>query len=242
MQFLFTLLFLFIFSSLSCWGQSTLGLELGQVDNPYNQVRIPGDDGTKINLAPSFDSQFYFRTEFSHQFSHKHGLRFLYAPLMFSGDREFNRPVDFDGAVFSAGTKTDTFFKFNSYRATYFYQVLDENKFKLRLGGTLKVRDAEIRLKQAGLKKSRKDLGVVPLFYLYGEYKISSHWNLAWDFDGLIAPQGRAIDTALMGGYSFSEDLALYAGYRILEGGADNDKVYTFSQFNYYFLNVKYSF
>jgi hypothetical protein len=33
--------------------------------------------------------------------------------------------------------------------------------------------------------------------------------------------------------YRFSDRLGLKAGYRILEGGADNDEVYNFALFNF---------
>lgn len=54
----------------------------------------------------------------------------------------------------------------------------------------------------------------------------------------MIAPQGRAIDFAFTGVYDLNSDVNLSLGYRILEGGAKNDKVYTMSLFNYYFLGL----
>ena len=222
---------------------SEVHLELGEVENSYNQVQIPGDDGTRFNLRSSIDdNNFYYRLQFIHLFDEKHGMRLLYAPLKFTGDKTYSKDIDFNGGSFNAGSEIDTTFKFNSYRATYFYQYLDQEKLKLRLGLSLKVRDAEIRLKQGSTKKSRKDLGFVPLFYLYSEYHFSRKFLAALDFDGLVGPSGRAFDVALMGGYHLDQDWQLQLGARILEGGADNDKVYTFSQFNYYFMALKYSF
>lgn len=218
-------------------------LEFGMVENTYNQVQIPGDDGTRFNLRKGLDdSELYYRLEYSHLFNKKHGMRLLYAPLKFTGETTYSKDIDFDGSTFPAGEETDGLFQFNSYRATYFYQLRDEEKFKLRLGLTLKVRDAEISLEQGNLKESREDLGVVPLFYLYSEYHFSDKFLVAFDFDGLVGPGGRAFDIALMGGYKFDRRWELQLGARMLEGGADNDKVYTFSQFNYYFTALKYSF
>ena len=39
-----------------------------------------------------------------------------------------------------------------------------------------------------------------------------------------------------------SDRLVLRAGYRILEGGADNDEVYNFSLFNYASAGITYTF
>jgi hypothetical protein len=40
--------------------------------------------------------------------------------------------------------------------------------------------------------------------------------------------------------YRFNDTAALMAGYRLLEGGADNDEVYTFSMFNYAVFGVEF--
>jgi len=58
--------------------------------------------------------------------------------------------------------------------------------------------------------------------------------------DALAAPQGRAEDILVALRYRLSDKLSLKGGYRILEGGADNDEVYNFTLFNY--LLVGFSF
>jgi hypothetical protein len=51
--------------------------------------------------------------------------------------------------------------------------------------------------------------------------------------DALVGPQGRAEDVLLALIYDIAPSTKLFAGYRVLEGGADNDEVYTFSLFHY---------
>ena len=51
--------------------------------------------------------------------------------------------------------------------------------------------------------------------------------------DALAAPQGRAEDVLAGVTYDLHPGLALKAGYRLLEGGADNDEVYNFTLVNY---------
>jgi hypothetical protein len=83
---------------------------------------------------------------------------------------------------------------------------------------------------------------VVPLVNLYGEYSAADRWTLVVDFDGLASPQGRAVDLGLLARYELDKQWYLAGGYRTLEGGADNDDVYTFAWFNYAVLSAGYRF
>lgn len=223
--------------------QTTIDLEAGQVDNAYNKVKIPGDSGTKFNLGASQGSDFYHRVSLIHDFkSSPVGIRLLYAPLRLTGDKTYSKDIQFQGVTFNAGSETETTFQFNSYRASYYYRLRDDKQWKLRIGGTAKVRDAEIKLVQGNTKKRKANVGVVPLLYFYGEYLLSEKWKLAFDFDGLASTQGRAFDIALMAGYQFSPSWEVRAGARMLEGGADNENVYNFSQLNYAFGVVRFTF
>jgi hypothetical protein len=234
---------LIIFMSLSAWAESELNLELGTVKNTYNQVQIPGDEGTRFNLASSLsESSLYHRVSFSHKFQSPHGFRLLYAPLRLTGDNVYEKDITFQGVSFNANQRIDTEYQFNSYRASYFYQLVDQKNWILRLGGTLKIRDAKVKLTQGDHNKFKKNSGIVPLIYLFTEYRWDNGFRIAFDFDGLIAPQGRAFDMALMGGYYFSSNLHLNIGARMLEGGADNDTVYNFSQLNFLFTSLQLNF
>ena len=62
------------------------------------------------------------------------------------------------------------------------------------------------------------------------------------DFEGLAAPQGRAIDVALKLGYDVTPNISVAGGYRILDGGADNDDLYTFARFDSAVLGLTWSF
>ena len=58
-------------------------------------------------------------------------------------------------------------------------------------------------------------------------------FSVLLDGDALFSQYGRAEDVLLALQYHHSRRLALRMGYRILEGGADNDEVYTFALFHY---------
>lgn len=243
-MFRWQLFFAVLTSTFSCiaWSSTSVNIEIGQASNTYNKVKIDGKNGTLFNLAPALNPSFYSRLSLIKKFNSPHGLRLLHAPLRFSGEKSFTKDINFNGVNFLAGEKTRTQYQFNSYRGSYFFEVLSDNKFLLRLGGTLKVRDAMIQLKQNDRKKFKKNVGLVPLLYLYLEYKWNNDFRLVLDFDGLMAPQGRAFDIALLAGYYFSPSFHLNFGYRLLEGGADNDNVFNFSQINYYFSSFQFNF
>ncbi len=56
--------------------------------------------------------------------------------------------------------------------------------------------------------------------------------------NALAASQGRAEDLLFAIMYKPVQNLSLKAGYRFLEGGADNDKVYTFAFIHYIVAGV----
>lgn len=239
--FIYIFCMLFFISSVAL-ADERISAEFGMRQTQYNQVRISGDDGTQLNMAKSLDQDPYLRLDYKHSFENRHGFRLLYAPLKAEGSRTYGRDINFNGQTFAGNTKTETLYKFNSYRATYFYQLVKEDKWLVNIGASAKVRDANIQLEQNGRKKSRRDLGFVPLFYVWTEYWMTKDSKLTLDFDGLAAPQGRAFDVALMAGHRFSPSVTVNLGYRVLDGGVDNDKVYNFSQFQYYFANVEVQF
>lgn len=238
--FLFALLMVSL--SFNAFASTSVNLEFGQATSVYNKAKINGEEGTLFNLAPALDSTLYYRLSLIKKFDSPHGFRLLYAPLKFSGDKRYSKNINFNGVNFPAGQKTEAEYQFNSYRGTYFYELISEKNFLLRLGGTVKIRDAFIELKQDDRKKAKKNTGVVPLIYAYSQYKWGNGFLATFDFDGLMAPQGRAFDVGLMGGYQFSPSVSLHLGGRMLEGGADNEKVYNFSQINYYFTALQVDF
>lgn len=226
----------------NAYSLTSLNLELGSVQNNYNQVRIDGENGTLFNLRPALDSTEYYRLSFIQKFKSPSGIRILYAPLKFSGDNRFKNDISFNGVNFPANTITKTQYQFNSYRGTYFREIFSKKNKLFRVGGTLKVRDAFIKLRQSDRSKAKKNVGIVPLVYVYSKYKFENNFLFTFDFDGLIAPQGRAFDVALMLGYYFTPTFQIDIGYRMLEGGADNKNVYNFSQINYSFTALQINF
>lgn len=225
------------FPSVSALAESTqvFDIEGGWVFPGYNDVRIPGDSGTTLSLteALSADSFPAFRARYTMTMSGKHDISLLAAFLTMRSDGTLDRDADFNGTTFSAGTPLESTFRFNSYRLTYRYLLFDSPKFKFRAGVSAKVRDAAIRLKGGGQESENTDLGLVPLISFSAIWLAHPRLHLVLDGDALAAPQGRAEDVLLAAVAPLNDHVSLKVGYRILEGGADNDKVYTFSLFHY---------
>jgi len=207
-----------------------------------NDVRIPGNTGTEFSLKDLAGSGPYpsIRFEGFYHIKGPHGLRLMLAPFEYTESGVLPYDVLFVDKTFNAGTSTEAKYKFNSYRLTYRYKFFVDDRWQWYVGGTLKVRDAEIALTQGTQFANDTDVGVVPLIYLYGDYKINNKWYFIFDMDGLASTQGRAFDMGLKLTYDISRQWYVGGSYRLLEGGADNDNVYNFAWFNYLLLSVGY--
>ena len=219
-------------------------IESGAVWQNRNDVQIPGDTGTQFSLVDLVgEGPFaFYRLELFYDLKPRHQLRFLIAPLSYSESGVLDKNVFFVDQTFAAGQNTEATYEFNSYRFTYRYLFFNGQKRQWWVGGTVKIRDAKIALQQGNISAQDTDVGLVPLINLYGDYQFAEKWRFIVDFDGLVGPQGRAIDLGLKVQYDISRQWYVGGGLRALEGGADNDEVYNFSWFNYAVLNAGYRF
>jgi hypothetical protein len=157
-------------------------------------------------------------------------------------DRRPGLPGHVQDLVFPAGQPTDATYVFNSWRLTWYWRFASTGKWSFRLGATLKVRDAEIGLSGAPGSSVKDDLGLVPLLYAYARYQASDRLAFEAEADALAAPQGRAEDVSVKAVLRVRDSVDLDVGYRLLEGGADNDEVYTFAFFHYEVAGVRVRF
>lgn len=224
--------------------QSELDLEAGYVIPGYIDVAIPGDSGTRFSLTDDLDAEetTAFRLRFGRVISGKHWMAVLVAPLTMQSDGTLDEKVDFNGTTFPEGTPVDATYRFDSYRLIYRYEIHKSDKVQFCLGGALNVRDAAIQLKGGGLESEKENTGVVPLLSFRLAWTPVQRLSLLVDGEALAAPQGRAEDVLFAVQYEVNPRLALKTGYRILEGGADNDEVYTFSLFHYIIVGAVLTF
>ena len=219
-----------------------LTLEAGALWTSRNDERIPGDSGTRFALDDLTGGGAWpvGRVTYEIDLDERHGLRFLYAPIRTDGRGTLSKPVDFAGTSFAAGP-AEARYVFDTYRLGYRYRFFRSARWDWRAGVTLLARDAEIEVEQGGASARDTDFGLVPLLNLTGEYAIDERWTAVLDVEGAGSPQGRAVDAALTLGYDVEDDLRLSFGYRTIEGGADNDSVYTFAWIHQAVVSLRWS-
>jgi len=217
------------------YSQIGVDLETGLIRSGYNDVRIPGDTGTLFSLSEDLeaDDAVFYRISLNYSLGKKHTISILYAPLTINSSGKFLEDIQFENLTFPTNTDIEATYKFNSYRLTYRYELYQGDSFEFGLGLTGKIRDAEIGLKSDNLESTKDNLGFVPLINFRCFFKATDQLGFLLSGDALAAPQGRAEDILAAITYGKSDKFRIKLGYRILEGGADNDEVYTFSLINY---------
>jgi hypothetical protein len=223
----------------------SLDIESGAVWGSKADVRIPNNGGTFFSLQGDLDArdpQAFFRGRATWHLGKHHDLSLLYAPLEMDFRGQFARPVQFAGRSFQAGVPTLGTYRFNSYRLTYRYNFVNTERFVFGLGLTAKIRDAEVQLSQAGVSGNDANIGFVPLLNYRVQWRFAERFSVLSEGDALGAPQGYAVDASASLQWHATPRLVMRIGYRILDGGADNDTVYSFSRFHYSLLGATYTF
>ncbi|HYD40537.1 MAG TPA: hypothetical protein VEB43_06880 [Anaeromyxobacter sp.] len=218
-----------------------LDLEAGLGWARYNDVQVPGDAGTRFSLSDgafSTETAPILRVQAGARWR-RHALSATFAPVRLQGNGSSGETVVFRGESFTASEDASARYRFDSYRLTYRYFLVDAARFELALGATGLVRNAEIRLSQPGRSTAEKNVGVVPLASLRVAGKLGGPVWLALDGDALASTQGRAEDVSLALEVR-SGELTFRAGYRLLEGGADDDEVYNFAWIHQITAGVRY--
>lgn len=215
-------------------------LEGGMVFTGYNDVRIPGTTGTLFSLAEELeaDADLFARGRVSYPLGERSTIELLFAPLSIESSGQGDEEIRFEGIAFPANMPLEVTYRFDSYRLTYRYELHRDERLRIGLGGTVKIRDAEIHVRGEGLESKKTNTGFVPLINFRLQWDLRDRIGLLLEGDALAAPQGRAEDVLAAITYRARDGLRLKLGYRILEGGADNDEVYSFALFHYVALGV----
>lgn len=233
-----------LFSGVEAMAQGWVQLEAGAAFSGYNDVQSPGTTGTRFSLSEELeaDPAAFVRLRLGWQLNERSTVMLLVAPLRFTSTGSLDRDINYEGTIFPAGTSLTGKYRFDSYRATWRFAMRGSERFQWGLGLTAKIRSAAITISGGGQEAEKPNTGFVPLIYFDLAWKAADGVYLIMAGDALAAPQGRAEDVLLGLRYSMNENVSLYGGYRILEGGADVDEVYTFALINYLSAGVRISF
>lgn len=218
-------------------------LEGGALWQSRQDVAVPGDTGTRFDLGSLLGGGAWpvGRLTLQYDFAERHSLRFVAAPIGLEGSGALAEPTSFAGTLFAPGVDTEGEYRFDTYRIGYRWHWLRRERWNLWVGATGLLRDAEITLRQPGLSATKSNTGFVPLLHVDADWRFAPRWRLVADLDGLASPQGRAFDFSLKAAWALGERWELAAGYRTIEGGADNDDVYTFAWLHAAVVSLRWS-
>ena len=135
-------------------------LEVGASFQEKNDVQIPNDrEGTRFSLEELVGDGPWatVRADINWNINEKHGMRLVLSPFSYTEKGSFDKSVDFAGETYQRDERVKATYQFNSWRLGYRYNFLDRDDWQLWVGGTLKVRDAEIKLRQGF--SSKRNLG-----------------------------------------------------------------------------------
>ncbi|UCC99694.1 MAG: hypothetical protein JSW66_07370 [Phycisphaerales bacterium] len=222
----------------------SIDIEAGVASSGYNDIRIPGNTGSDISLTDDLksDESEFWRARLGIGLGQKHRLSLLVAPLRLESSGSVDRAIDYNGVTFEAGEALSARYRFDSYRLTYSYALVQSDRLDFDIGFTAKIRDAAIRIESEQRSSEKTNTGFVPLINFGVDWSFTSQFGLLIQGDALAAPQGRAEDVLLAPYADLSDRLRFRVGYRILEGGADNDEVYTFALVHYLSAGVSWTF
>jgi hypothetical protein len=216
---------------------SSLSFELGKTKTNYNRFSIPSNIASKLEMPQGESIRSFRLTGFIDQ-TNGNQLYFLLAPLEVGYNLSSANSFRFNNTDFNANQATNVNYKFNSYRIGYLW-TWRSTHLNYWIGVVGKLRDAKIEVTQNDVRDSYNNVGFVPLASFGFELFLGRDFSLFSHTDALSAKQGAAFDSNLelryrLGGFATS------IGRRILGGGADNDKVYTFSQFDTTYLGLTF--
>lgn len=224
----------------------SIELELGAAQLKKNDLQSPNNaTATRFDLARTIGtSKNQGSARITLRIPTSSGSEWLavYAPLSFKGSAPLGQAVSFQGSNFAAAPSTSATYRFDTYRLTWRTPVYQDADTTVRLGVTGLVRDASISLSQPGASASQSNTGLVPLLHASVERRLSEQWTFIGDVDALGSRQGRAIDLSLRAQYSLDRDWAISGGYRILDGGANNNTLYNFARVQSFTLGIRRSF
>jgi hypothetical protein len=221
-----------------------LDLEAGATFQTRNEVRNPGNTGTQFNMnaLQGDPTSPFFRASLAWDPWERHGFLIAYQYLRNEGSGTLLGTTNFANTSFAPSVRTTGDYRFDTWRATYRYTLVQTPDFRLRVGLTGLIRDAEIRLSQNGVTRSDSNVGFVPLLHASFDWRIAPRISLMGELDGLAAPQGGALDMGLRAGFDVTPQWQATLGWRMLTGGVDNDTTYNFARFQSVTAGLAYRF
>jgi hypothetical protein len=224
------------------FGDFDIHFEGGAVFCGYNDIKIPKNSGTEYSFCDDLDynTAFYGRLHLGYKHKSKHYAFITISPLTLKAEGTLDKDLNYNGIIFYAGEKLISYYNFNSWRITYRYTLIKNDKLHFAAGLTAKIRDAYISVESPDKKEKFSNIGFVPIIHFSLDYKLNDLCGINLTGDALGSPYGRAEDVRFSFYYSITDKMKFDLGYRILEGGADVDDIEGFALFHYASLGFSY--
>lgn len=177
--------------------------------------------GQTRNLVPAMRYTVEWRP------AERHGLLFLYAPLDVTTRATLERDLTFRDRTFSAGSTVDHRYLFEGYRGSYLYRLVDRGAFRLDLGGSLQIRNAEVAFTDAdtGSRISENDIGLVAAVKVRARYVTPWQLFAGAEADAIssfgVGVKGALYDAAVVLGVPMTDAAELLFRVRYVGGGAE---------------------
>ena len=223
----------------------SLDLEVGPLFVNSNTIQVPNPGGTRFSLTDAFDvdKKIYYRIRLNFLLGRRHQLSALFAPLTVRADGTPGQEIIFNDTTFLPGEEVEALYRFNSYRLTYRYLLVNKTNIQFWIGFTAKIRDAQILLSSEKYEDDTTNVGFVPLLNLMLDWSFGDKIGLLFEADALASPggEGRAEDVALSFYHKLGKKIRMRIGYRFVEGGANVEQVYNFAFISYIYAGIKIS-
>ena len=207
--------------------------ELGVVGASRNDVRVPGNGGTLFSLVNDLYTYPapYGRGEVGAILAGRHTVFATWAPVRLAAHGYLPTDVFFHGATFAGGSPASARWVFDTYRLTYRYGAVRTSSLDLDVGATGLVSASAIAL-QGTWYSQKTNVGFLPLLSFRVAWRFAGPFAVVADGDAIATSKGRAEDVLVAVEWAARPGVAVRAGYRILEGGADTAEIYEFVLLN----------
>lgn len=211
-----------------------------------NTVQRPNnEEGTRVFLNDDYNRK--HNASFSPRIELKYNYRRHYAILTAawvsdSFEGLAKEDILYNSVLFTTGTPIEANYRFNTYRLGYRYRIVEQPRFNFELGATLLLRDAYISFEDQSREAKFKNVGIAPLLSYYIEWIATERLSLLSYGDAFAVKAGRAEDIFAGAKYQITPMISATAGYRLLEGGSDSDRVYTMSAFHFLSMGIGFEF
>ena len=220
-------------------------VENGAAISGYNDVGIPGNTGTRFSMTDDLKSDTEYlwrvRADFrsrpetrdlgAHRPAHDHVLGYL------------RRPVDFAGATYRPGRPCRRHVDVQLVSRDVPLRAVPQGHLDVRVRRDRQGprRGDSTRVEWAVGREDRPWRGAARQLQVRAAPGRIARPSFV-EGDALAAPQGRAEDVFAGIVVDAGRQWSIKAGYRFLEGGADNDEVYTFAAVHYVAAGVVFRF